>query len=80
MKTYTLHDKPETQSYRKTATVELAFVTEPFLVETQEGPMTISPDTVDDWNGGYYIAYPSDGSKPFSIAPKYVLENYELVT
>lgn len=74
---YTLTNRPETREYRRKTTVRLAFVTEPFTVETQEGVMTISPQTVDDWEGGYYIAYPSDGSKPYSIAPRYVRDNYE---
>lgn len=76
MRLFDLTNKPDTKSYRKTAITQLAFITEPFLVETQEGLMTIGPDTVDDWDGGYYIAYPSDGSKPYSISPKFVHENY----
>jgi hypothetical protein len=39
--------------------------------------MKIGPDTVDDWDGGYYIAIPSDGSKLYSIAPRFVRDNYE---
>lgn len=74
--TFNLDNKPTTKPHRKRTTVELAFVTEPFTVETQEGAMTISPETVDDWDGGYYVAYPSDGSKPYSISPKFVRENY----
>ena len=74
---FDLKNKPATQPYRKKTTVELAFVGEPFTVETQEGVLTISPQTVDDWEGGYYIAYPADGSKPYAIAPRYVRENYD---
>ncbi|MGD1973901.1 MAG: hypothetical protein PVH37_11705 [Desulfobacterales bacterium] len=48
-------------------------------VDTQEGELTISPETVDDWDNGYYIAYPDDGSKPYVISPAYVRQNYELV-
>lgn len=73
---FDLNSKPTTTPHRKRTTVDLAFVDEPFTVETQEGVMTISPDTVDDWDGGYYLAYPSDGSKPYSIAPKFVRDNY----
>jgi hypothetical protein len=40
--------------------------------------MTISPDTVDDW-AGYFIAYPSDGSKPYGISPEFVEKNYIMV-
>jgi len=75
---FTLSNRPPCALYRKLTTVELGFVNEPFIVDTQEGFMTISPSTVDDWEDGYYIAYPSDGSKPYSIAPKYVRDNYEL--
>lgn len=63
--------------YKKKAITFLSFQTEPFIVETQEGDMTISPETVDDWNEGYYIAYPEDGTKPYSIAKSYVDKNYE---
>lgn len=76
MQTFTLTTKPATTPHRKRTTVDLAFVDEPFVVETQEGPMTISPTTVDDWQDGYYVAYPGDGSKPYAIAPKFVFDNY----
>lgn len=79
MQHFDLTRKPATVPHRKRTTVELAFITEPFTVDTQEGIMTISPETVDDWDGGYYLAFPSDGSKPYSIAPRYVRENYEPV-
>ena len=36
--------------FRKSSTVQLLFVAEPFVVETQEWVITISPDTVDDWD------------------------------
>ena len=77
MKVFALESKPEAMPiYRKASTVQLLFVTEPFVVETQEGPMTISPDLVDDWDNGYYVAYPDDGSKPYSISPSFVRANY----
>lgn len=76
MKTFDLSNKPNTVPHRKKTTVELAFIEEPFSVVTQEGTITISPETVDDWDNGYYIAYPSDGSKPYSISPKFVRDNY----
>ena len=75
---YSLDKKPRnTERHRKKTTVELAFVTAPFEVETQEGVLRIAPDTVDDWDGGYYIAYPDDGSKPYAISPAFVRANYE---
>lgn len=64
MKKFDIENKPRTELYRKKTTVELAFINEPFEVDTQEGEMVISPETVDDWDNGYYIAYPDDGSKP----------------
>lgn len=80
MKTFTLENKPEgLDEYRKKITIKARFISEPFVVETQEGPITISPDTVDDWLDGYYIAYPGDGSKPYAIAPKFMGENYDAV-
>jgi len=75
--TFSLTNKPAgLREYRKSGTVLLAFVQEPFVVFTQEGEMSISPETVDDWDGGYYVAYPSDGSKPYSISPAFVRKNY----
>jgi len=66
--------------FRKSTRVQLLRMTEPFEVETQEGVLRIAPDTVDDWDGGYYLAFPEDGSKPYAIAPAYVRANYEPVT
>jgi hypothetical protein len=78
MKSFSLENKPERiPSYRKSSTVQLLFVSEPFVVESQEGSVTISPDTVDDWDGGYFVAYPDDGSKPYAISPSFVRANYE---
>ena len=79
MKRFDLDNKPQTRLYRKKSTVELAYIDEPFEVDTQEGELTISPETVDDWDKGYYIAYPKDGSKPYAISPAYVQQNYEPV-
>jgi hypothetical protein len=79
MKKFDLKNKPPTQPYRKKSTVELAYINEPFKVVTQEGEMVISPETVDDWDDGYYIAYPDDGSKPYAISPAYVHQNYVAV-
>jgi hypothetical protein len=80
MECFTLEDRPmNLRAHRKIATVDLAFITKPFVVMTQEGEMKISPETVDDWDGGYYVAYPSDGSKPYAIAPSFVLANYIVV-
>jgi hypothetical protein len=79
MRKFDLENKPRTQLYRKKTTVELAFITEPFEVDTQEGEMLISPETVDDWDDGYYIAYTHDGSKPYAISRAFVRQNYEPV-
>lgn len=80
METYSLETRPSEQAveYRKTGTVRLYAMSDPFKVETQEGVMTISRDTVKDWpeDEPYYLAYPCDGSMPYSIAPKFVKDNY----
>lgn len=54
MKKFDSQNKPQTRLYRKKTTVELAYINEPFEVDTQEGEMVISPETVDDWDNGYY--------------------------
>ena len=80
MKVFTLENKPyNLVGHRKKTVVFLAFIEEPFEVQTQEGPMVIGPDTVDDWEDGYYIAYPEDGSKPYAISPSFVRNNYVAV-
>ena len=77
MKAYDLGNEPgNTVEMRKTATIRAIFIQEPFNVITQEGSMIISPDTVDDWDGGYYLVYPSDGSMPYSISPSFIENNY----
>lgn len=74
---YSLASKPAGLPwFRKTTRVQLLQVTEPFEVETQEGVLLIAPDTVDDWDDGYFVAYPDDGTKPYAIAPAYVRANY----
>ena len=79
MKKITDADKKYSLEYRKTATIEATFISEPFEIDTQEGIMVISPETVDDWSLGYWVAFPSDGSKPYAIAPKFFNMNYTLV-
>jgi peptidoglycan hydrolase-like protein with peptidoglycan-binding domain len=77
---YSLGNRPPNLPwFRKKTRAQLLFVSEPFEIETQEGVMRINPDTVDDWDDGYYIAFPEDGSKPYAIAPAYVRANYEAV-
>jgi hypothetical protein len=80
LKRFTLENKPsEYVTARKKTTIDLVVVDEPFEVETQEGVLEIGPETVDDWEGGYYVAYPDDGSKPYPINPQFVRDNYEAV-
>ena len=77
MRIYSQEDKPANMTeYRKRSTIFAYFSKEPFMVDTQEGPMHISPETCDDWDGGYYLAYPSDGSKPYAISPSFMKMNY----
>ena len=77
MKTYDLRNEPgNTIEMRKTATIRVVFIEQPFRVDTQEGLMTISPADTDDWEDGYYLVYPSDGSKPYSISPSFMRDNY----
>jgi hypothetical protein len=77
---YTLDNKPaRLETYRKKSKAEAIFITEPFEVETQEGRVTIGPDTVDGWDGGYWLVYPDDGSKPYTWAPSFKDKNMEMV-
>ena len=75
---FTIENRPPCLAYRKKTPVWLYFVQEPFIVQTQEGSFDISPETVEGWEDGYFVAYPDDGSKPYAIAPSYVRANYEL--
>ncbi len=77
MKTYTIENKPSDMvTMRKTATIEIARIDEPFEVETGEGKLLIDPDTCEDWDEGYFVAYPADGTKPYPISPSFISENY----
>lgn len=76
MQLFSIDNKPTTVPHRKKTTVGLLWCDEPFEVHTQEGPMLISPETVDDWDHGYWVAYPDDGSKPYAISPGFVRDNY----
>ncbi len=74
---FSLDNKPDNiPSFRKASTIQLLFVSEPFEVDSQEGRILIAPDTVDDWEDGYYVAYPDDGSKPYAISPSFIKKNY----
>jgi hypothetical protein len=45
MRNFELENKPPTRLYRKKSTMELAFINDPFEIDTQEGEMSISPET-----------------------------------
>lgn len=70
------HKPYDLQEFRKASTIQAVKVPGPFKVDTQEGEMVISPETCDDFGDGYWIAYPSDGSKPYGIADSFMLKNY----
>lgn len=75
---YSLENKPKImKKFKKKSTIEAVFVSVPFQIVGQEGVQYIAPDTVDDWAGGYYVAYPDDHSKPYPISKKYMEDNYE---
>jgi hypothetical protein len=77
VKTYDLGNEPgNTIEMRKEATIQAVFIEEPFDVITQEGRMHICSTTVDDWDGGYWLVYPSDESPPYSISPSFMRDNY----
>lgn len=77
MDRFTLSNPPaDLLGYRKSSMTYMCFIAAPFEVDSQEGVMLIAPTTVDDWENGYYVAYPADGSKPYAIAPAYVRANY----
>lgn len=65
--------------FQKKSTAEAVFISEPFKVETQEGVLEISPETVDGWEDGYWPVYPDDGSKPYTWAPAFKAKNTEEV-
>ena len=78
MQVFTLENKPANMdSYRKTSTVQLHWVDEPFVVEMREGWKKVTPDTVADWDGGYYVAYPDDGSKAYPVSKAFADGNYK---
>lgn len=75
----TIDDRPESlPEFRKTGTVSLQWLNQPFTIETQEGPMTID-ETTAGWEDGYWVSWPSDGTMPYAISPAFVRENYEPV-
>lgn len=78
MNTYSLTNKPQGPAFslKKKTFIRAVFLREPFSVETQEGTLLISPETCKDWDEGYWLAYPSDGSEPYAISPGYMSDNY----
>lgn len=79
MKTYSLKNRPDPNNMTvmlKKGTIAVKFIKEPFIVETEEGALEISPETTDNWEDGYYIAYPWDGRKPYAISPSFIKANY----
>lgn len=67
MRTYSLTERPENLEGE---TDQMAFLTEPFIVEADVGTLLIAPHAVPDWHGGYWIVYPRDGGKPFPLVAK----------
>jgi len=81
MKTFSLENRPSnTTTFRKKALAHAVFITEPFIAQTQEGPIEYSPATCENWEGGYWLVYPDDGSKPYGWSPKFCRENMVAVT
>lgn len=88
LKRYTLNDRPhpseQSGPMRKKTTVVAWFISEPFQVDTQEGIMILSDETCDDFSGvyagepyrGYFLLYPSDGTKPYTNSVPFFLPNY----
>jgi hypothetical protein len=72
-----LDERPDSlPQFRKTGTVSLQWLAEPFVVDTEEGEIAIDQST-DGWDGGYWVSWPSDGTKPYAISPAFVAANYE---
>ena len=81
MTKYSLENRPQNRlnPARKKALIYAVLMTEPFLVETQEGVLEYSPVTCDDWGEGYILAYPEDGSKPYAMSKTFFDSNYGYV-
>jgi len=81
MPIFSLDARPEDEGVecRKLTTITVYFLDQPFVVETAEGSLTVSPETVDDWEDGYFVVYPADGSKPYAMSKRFLKANYEPV-
>lgn len=65
--------------FRKLTTIALEWVDEPFTVTTMEGSTYLIGENNEHWEGGYWVAWPDDGTDPYPIAPSFVRGNYEQV-
>ena len=81
MPIFSLDARPEDEGVecRKLTTITVYWLDQPFVVETGEGSLTVSPGTVDDWEDGYFVVYPADGSKPYAMSKRFLKANYEPV-
>lgn len=64
--------------FRKVATQRLQWIDEPTTIQTMEGELTIGPD-LDEWEDGYWVCWPTDGTDPYPIAPSFVRTNMERI-
>lgn len=74
----TATDRPDgVPAFRKTALTYFEWRTEPFQVQTMEGTTYVISEDTDAWDGGYFVAWPDDGTDPYPVAKSFVETNYE---
>lgn len=72
-------DEAELTEFRKTATTHMQWITEPTEVHTLEGsPFVVDPN-LPEWEDGYWVSWPTDGSDPYPVSPRFVRDNMEPV-
>lgn len=61
--------------FRKTATTFLQWIDQPTRVHTLEGSPFVVDENLPEWEGGYWVSWPTDGSDPYPVSPRFVRDN-----
>lgn len=73
-------DKNELTKFHVLTPRFLQWITQPCTVGTLEGKSYEIGPHLEEWEDGYWISWPDDGSAPYPISARYVRDNMKPVS